>query len=75
MAWRPIVFLGLISYSLYLWHWPLFAFAKYWSIGEVPFAARAMLVLCSAAVATISWRYVETPVPTKRLCSPVAVLR
>ncbi len=74
LAWRPVVFLGLISYSLYLWHWPILAFVKYWSFGEVPFAARAMLVLGSVAVATISWRYVETPVRTKRLCPSTAGL-
>lgn len=57
---RPMVFVGLISYSLYLWHWPVLAFIRYFygTVAglHVPLAAVAMLVLAVA-----SYRYVELP--------------
>ena len=30
LSWRPVVLVGLLSYSLYLWHWPILALWKYW---------------------------------------------
>jgi len=61
MALRPIVFIGLISYSLYLWHWPLLAFARYVNITEPTLTVRSGLVAVSIVLATLSWRFVETP--------------
>jgi peptidoglycan/LPS O-acetylase OafA/YrhL len=61
MALRPVVFIGLISYSLYLWHWPLLAFARYVNISEPSLTVRVGLVVASLVVATLSWRFVETP--------------
>jgi peptidoglycan/LPS O-acetylase OafA/YrhL len=61
MSTAPIIFIGLISYSLYLWHWPLFAFTAYWSVGELALWTRLTLVLVSALLAYLSWRFVETP--------------
>jgi peptidoglycan/LPS O-acetylase OafA/YrhL len=61
MCSAPIVFVGLISYSLYLWHWPLFAFTAYWSVGELALSTRLTLVLLSGLFAYLSWRFVETP--------------
>ena len=61
LAIRPMVFIGLISYSLYLWHWPILAYSKYW-MGELlspVFSVSALLA--SFALAVLSWRYVETP--------------
>lgn len=58
---RPIVFIGLISYSLYLWHWPVFVLATY-ARGEVLTAgAYTILVGVAVVLAILSWRYVETP--------------
>jgi peptidoglycan/LPS O-acetylase OafA/YrhL len=64
---RPLVFVGLISYSLYLWHWPLFAFANYWTLEPLSVHDRVALVLLSFALALLSWRYVETPFRSRRI--------
>ena len=58
---RPVVWIGLISYSLYLWHWPLLALDRASRVGDAPLSVR--LGLCAAAIvlAALSYRYVETP--------------
>jgi hypothetical protein len=61
LSLRPVVFIGLISYSLYLWHWPIFVFARYLSFGPLPVQTRILLILASFALSILSWRYVETP--------------
>ncbi|WP_342359351.1 acyltransferase family protein [Terrarubrum flagellatum] len=60
LAWRPINFIGLISYSLYLWHWPAIVFAKYIAGPESPIAV-AISVIVAVAMASFSWRFVEAP--------------
>jgi len=60
LSYRPIVFLGLISYSLYLWHWPLFAYAKYMGIEQPP-TLKFALVGVAGVLAYLSWKYVEQP--------------
>ena len=57
----PIVGVGLISYSLYLWHWPLFAFAHYYYLGEPPALIRALLIAAAVGLASLSWFLVEQP--------------
>lgn len=61
LGMRPFVFIGLISYSLYLWHWPLIVFTKYYMIFQLNQMQEAMVVLAALIVATLSWRYIETP--------------
>lgn len=60
LAQRPLVFIGLISYSLYLWHWPLMAFTNYM---EVPkeLGLQLALVAASVVLGALSWRFVEQP--------------
>ncbi|HEX4080284.1 MAG TPA: acyltransferase family protein [Rhizomicrobium sp.] len=58
---RPLVFVGLISYSLYLWHWPVFVFATYVGFGEPSGVASISLIALSFALAVLSWRFVEQP--------------
>ena len=55
-------FFGRISYSLYLWHWPLFTFARFAKNGLVLDAAdKAELFLVTVTISYLSWRYVEQP--------------
>jgi peptidoglycan/LPS O-acetylase OafA/YrhL len=65
---RPLVFVGLISYSLYLWHWPLIAFSNYASMKPPSAGERWLLVVASVLLAALSWRLVEQPFRTRRLC-------
>ncbi len=58
---EPMRRIGLISYSLYLIHWPVFSFAHLYFAGELPAAVRLGLVLLSVAMAFVSWRFVEMP--------------
>lgn len=53
-------FFGLISYSLYLWHWPIIVFARYYLI-ELDLFDRCCIVIASIAMATLSWHFVERP--------------
>ncbi len=57
---RPIVFIGLISYSLYLWHWPIIAYLNYINVAITPVIGTA-LVFSSIFLAWLSWKYVEIP--------------
>ncbi|CCD97122.1 conserved membrane hypothetical protein [Bradyrhizobium sp. ORS 375] len=63
-----VAFVGRISYSLYLWHWPLFAFARFAKPGlALDGGERAALFALTVAVAALSWRYVEQPFRDRRL--------
>lgn len=61
LGWRPLVAIGLISYSAYLWHQPLFAFARYRSVPEPPATVMAFLICAVFGLAYLSWRFVERP--------------
>lgn len=83
LASRPMVFIGLISYSLYLWHWPPLALYHATIPGEPSATVRLVLVTASLAMAVLSWRFVEVPfrkgklLPERRglmLCSGLTAL-
>ena len=58
---RPLVAIGLISYSLYLWHWPLLVFLKRRSIVELTLAERCAAVGASFILAAATYGLVEQP--------------
>jgi peptidoglycan/LPS O-acetylase OafA/YrhL len=75
LSWRPMVFIGLISYSLYLWHWPVIVLndlglsANFSDVVPHRWAfvlllqksSKAMVLLVSFVLASLSWRFVERP--------------
>jgi len=78
LATRPLVATGDVSYSLYLWHWPLIVFAALlWPGNEVVLLAAALV---SVAPALVSYRWVEEPIrqmamrPVSRLLGLAAVV-
>jgi len=61
LSMRFFVLTGLLSYSLYLWHWPLIVFYKYYLIRDLTQVEKTTLLAVAFLLATITWRYVERP--------------
>ena len=61
LSLKPMVSIGLISYSLYLWHWPFFVFAKYLIFRELtPFEITG--IICATVIISIlSLKFIEQP--------------
>ena len=67
MSSRVMVGVGLISYSWYLWHWPVFVYANYAAVDGLGTLELAGLMLLSLVLGYLSWRFVEAPFREKRL--------
>ncbi|MBI5950518.1 MAG: acyltransferase [Chloroflexi bacterium] len=65
----PLVFIGQISYSLYLWHWPLIIFVKYYMITPMMPVELGLLIVLTILISALSWRFVETPFRSKQFLS------
>lgn len=61
LSWRGFVALGLVSYSAYLWHQPLFAFARLANVGEPSPMVMATLIILTFLLAAVTWAFVEQP--------------
>lgn len=57
---KPIVYIGLLSYSLYLWHWPIFTIFR-WSIGLDSISTAFAAVLITVIFSWLSYKFVEQP--------------
>lgn len=73
LSLRVMVFVGLISYSLYLWHWPIMVFARELLAGNFSNAAALTVVAVSFLLAFLSWRYIERPFRKPGLHKPIKV--
>ena len=69
LGMRPIQRVGDWSYSIYLWHWPIWVFALNWlslrGFG-VDATQKLLMMAASLALGAVSYRYVEQPVRTRR---------
>jgi len=66
LASRALVLIGLASYSLYLWHWVLLSFARYYTVHKLSTLETAIVLAASAAIAIASWRFIEVPFRRRR---------
>lgn len=69
LAWRPLVWIGLLSYSLYLWHWPLFAYYRYLHSSPPGGLMSVVFVVLSFVLAWLSLRFVERPFRSRSVIS------
>ena len=66
LATRVLVEIGLISYPLYLWHWPLLAFSRI-EFGEPSMLGRVVIVCTSVLLAWGTYRWIEKPLRTSKV--------
>jgi peptidoglycan/LPS O-acetylase OafA/YrhL len=62
-SWRPLVYVGLISYPLYLWHWPFLSFLRILHLEDVQLdrMLRLVVITLSVLAAMLTYHYVEIP--------------
>ena len=62
LSWKPLVWVGLISFPLYLWHWPIFTFPRI-VLGEVPsITVRVVLIVVAIVLAWMTYHFLEKKV-------------
>ncbi len=67
LASRPLVFIGLISYPLYLWHWIVLVFLRVAHFGDsISKAERLGAITASVALAVVTYQYIEKPIRTSK---------
>lgn len=65
LSFKPVVAIGLISYALYLWHWPIFAYLNIY-FGTPSPAQFAIAIGAAVLLATFSYFVIEKPIRTKK---------
>lgn len=84
LSTKPMVYSGNISYSLYLWHWPILAFIRYSSI-ELTLLVQLAVIALTYILSMFSYRFIEepfrniklnqfTPIALKLYCLPAALI-
>jgi len=75
LSTRIMVGIGLISYSLYLWHQPLFALARVYAVDPLGPEIYALLIAATFVLAYLTWRFVEAPFRNRQRIDQRAIFR
>ncbi|MCD8552853.1 acyltransferase family protein [Seleniivibrio sp.] len=72
LSFRPLVFIGLLSYALYLWHWTFIAFRNYYSniTGDAFFMSNWFIIAVTFLFAVLSYYFVEHPIRRRKFPVP-----
>jgi len=69
LAWKPLIAIGLVSYGLYLYHWPIFAILTEDRLGLGQYETFAVRMVATVAVTVLSYRFLEQPIRRGKLLS------
>lgn len=61
LSTRPIAYIGKISYSLYMWHWPVLVLGRHAQAGLLSTTDILVLLSLTFVISALSWRYIEQP--------------
>jgi peptidoglycan/LPS O-acetylase OafA/YrhL len=67
LSTRPFVAVGLLSYSWYLWHWPLLAIARAYNLGAHDMARDVAIAFAALGLAWLTYIWVEQPIRGRRI--------
>jgi peptidoglycan/LPS O-acetylase OafA/YrhL len=70
LADKRLVYVGLISYPLYLWHWPILVYLRIFSGGDPSVPARVAALLSSGVLAALTYELIEKKIRRARLAAP-----
>ncbi|WP_232678443.1 acyltransferase family protein [Nocardioides sp. R-C-SC26] len=59
LSWKLLVWLGLLSYGWYLWHWPFLVLGEAYNLATPPLWARVVLIMAALGVSWLSYRFIE----------------
>jgi peptidoglycan/LPS O-acetylase OafA/YrhL len=66
LSLKPMIFIGLLSYSWYLWHWPLLSIYRIYNLGAQDIVANAVLVMIALGLAGLTYILIERPIRVRR---------
>jgi peptidoglycan/LPS O-acetylase OafA/YrhL len=61
LSTKILVYIGLVSYSAYLWHYPIFAFWRVHTLGPADLSSSFIFLFLIFLLAALTWRFIETP--------------
>ena len=73
LSGRLVVGIGLISYSVYLWHQPLLAFYRHWSLSDPTLSVKVTLCVASVVLGYLTWRLVEQPFRNRQVVAAKSI--